>query len=944
MQPNHPSLQSLTFFASGLAITAALSCHVQAAPEGGVIRAGTGTIGQSGATTTVHQGSERVAIDWQSFDIAVDERVEFIQPSTSALALNRVLSNDATTILGNISANGHILLVNPNGVLFGESATVDVGGLVASGLDIKTKDFVEADLELSTHGGRGGNVINSGLIHAASGGNVVLLGERVANAGVITAQLGTVTLAGGRAAVLTFDAEQRIGVRLTKASIINQLDDASAVSNEGAINAYGGQVQLTAQVSRDLFSQAVNTGDLSAEIAVAIHDDGSFSLDRAADVATTGTIDVSSVSLPAPVVPEEPGDNTAPTAASVSLSGRNIKIAGTINANIGTGYSSWIEADATEILHLDEATRVSAAGSFFGDDQYQALAAGGPVSLTGQQIELEQDVRINASGIGGGSIKIGDTNTKRVRIESGSLNVGGASPGDGGYGGRSGNLTVFAKDAVEFGANFNARGGTYGAGGQVRIISEGTLGFSGSGGVNGGYWNYESGEIGPSGLITLAAPDLILSKNPTATSISEAALAEIAHHPLRLEATNSITVVAGDDVLVTPRNLVISARSQTDSLATINLKGLVLNTDYSPWDGFTALIEADGQVIPPQPGIDWPYQGWWPRPINVTVISHQGSIDHQTDVHMYNGNYHASAAKNVTFAPGTWLRTLIEGEPRTASEISIDSGGDVRVNLSSAGLLSSGAGVTMPLAIVGKNVYLNAQYEIPTANIIAEKLTMSANGVAVVNAEVCGTTSLSSPDGADWVINGNLNRLNAELGDGSSLQLEDRNSLVLGRLSLTDSSAAIVANGAIKQSNDSIITLRQSALSLQADNLYLGGAGAASIDLRGGANTLTGAFDALLKITGAITSDADSDELMFTGSAANNVITITETAQLCLSPNNAAQFDLGDGSDHMSIAAPGTYAVALGAGADQIEIAAPNTNVDLLDFDSNEDTVINTSP
>ncbi len=110
--------------------------------------------------------------------------------------------------------------------------------------------------------GTDGAVVNSGLINASIGGNVALLGKQVTNEGVISAQLGSVSMAAGKAAVLTFDNAGLLGVRVTKAILQEELGVDPAVLNSGEITAEGGRVLLTGSVSRDVFSQAVNTGNI----------------------------------------------------------------------------------------------------------------------------------------------------------------------------------------------------------------------------------------------------------------------------------------------------------------------------------------------------------------------------------------------------------------------------------------------------------------------------------------------------------------------------------------------------------------------------------------------------------------------------------------------------------------------------------------------------------
>jgi filamentous hemagglutinin family protein len=70
---------------------------------------------------TVDQSTQNVSIDWQTFNIEANESVRFNQPSVNSIALNRVLGQDPSQILGNLPANGQVFILNPNGVLFGKA-------------------------------------------------------------------------------------------------------------------------------------------------------------------------------------------------------------------------------------------------------------------------------------------------------------------------------------------------------------------------------------------------------------------------------------------------------------------------------------------------------------------------------------------------------------------------------------------------------------------------------------------------------------------------------------------------------------------------------------------------------------------------------------------------------------------------------------------------------
>src|SRR5690606_38417584 len=98
-----------------LAIAAAsqllASTQVVAAPEGGKIVGGRGSINQSGSNTRIDQHTDRMAIDWHSFNVSTEERVEFRQPNASSIALNRILSHSGSEIHGRIDSNGQVILV-----------------------------------------------------------------------------------------------------------------------------------------------------------------------------------------------------------------------------------------------------------------------------------------------------------------------------------------------------------------------------------------------------------------------------------------------------------------------------------------------------------------------------------------------------------------------------------------------------------------------------------------------------------------------------------------------------------------------------------------------------------------------------------------------------------------------------------------------------------------
>ena len=111
-------------------------------PTGGTILAGDGSISSYGKSMTVNQTSDRMIADWSTFNIGEDASVRFNQPGSDSAALNRIHDSNPSQILGSLSANGQIYLINPSGIVFGKTAQVDVGGLIASASGMSDEDFM----------------------------------------------------------------------------------------------------------------------------------------------------------------------------------------------------------------------------------------------------------------------------------------------------------------------------------------------------------------------------------------------------------------------------------------------------------------------------------------------------------------------------------------------------------------------------------------------------------------------------------------------------------------------------------------------------------------------------------------------------------------------------------------------------------------------------------
>ncbi|MCP4395627.1 MAG: filamentous hemagglutinin N-terminal domain-containing protein [Alphaproteobacteria bacterium] len=66
------------------------------------------------------------------------EVVKYIQPNGKSISLNRILGVNGSTIAGRIESNGQVILINPNGLVFTESAVLNVGDTSFDG-DFETR-------------------------------------------------------------------------------------------------------------------------------------------------------------------------------------------------------------------------------------------------------------------------------------------------------------------------------------------------------------------------------------------------------------------------------------------------------------------------------------------------------------------------------------------------------------------------------------------------------------------------------------------------------------------------------------------------------------------------------------------------------------------------------------------------------------------------------------
>lgn len=435
------------------AIASATPPAPAALPQGGSVVAGQAQITQNAATLQVRQTSAQAILAWRRFDIGAQAAVQFVQPGADAVALNRVVGPDPSAIFGRLSANGQVFLVNPNGVLFGTGAQVDVGGLVASTLAIGDADFLAGQHRFVRQGSTGA-VVNQGTLQAPY---VALLAPEVRNAGTIVASMGTAALAAGESVTLGITGHRLVDVQVDRATI------DTLVENRHLVRVDGGTAVLTAQSAQALLGQVVNSGAVRADgidasggvvrltASHAIHHSGHLGADGAgsgqggtvlaiADLAQPGSRtlvdgpisarggaaggDGGFIETSANVLKIGPGtriDTTAPNGSTGRwlLDPHDFTIAASGGDITGTTLSQALASSDVTIATADTAVTCSgtscAAGTAAGNGDILVNDAVGWSSNRTLTLSAWRDVRINApitvSGSGTLALALGQSGT-----------------------------------------------------------------------------------------------------------------------------------------------------------------------------------------------------------------------------------------------------------------------------------------------------------------------------------------------------------------------------------------------------------------------------------------------------------------------------------------------------------------------------------------------------
>ncbi len=246
----------------------------------------------NGSNATITQTAPTNIVRWNSFDIGSAASVNIVQPSSTAVLLNKVDGGaylNKTTIDGMLNANGRVYIYNPNGVLFGKTATVNVDTLIASSLKFDETRVIGGLLQpgqtpvlgadpnysgvpgdVQVEGDAGGHA----TLNSSNGGLILLAAPNVVNNGLLNAPDGQVIIAAGSKVYLAAPNVGQTGTSLRGLLVEVSNPTATAVpltasgGTSTAENGVAGQITV-GQGNATMIGYAVNQmGIISATTSV----------------------------------------------------------------------------------------------------------------------------------------------------------------------------------------------------------------------------------------------------------------------------------------------------------------------------------------------------------------------------------------------------------------------------------------------------------------------------------------------------------------------------------------------------------------------------------------------------------------------------------------------------------------------------------------------------
>ena len=845
-----------------------------ALPGDGTVVGGSATIQQANPKTlNIQQTTDKAILNWKSFSIAADEAVHFVQPSASSIALNRVVGTDPSVILGRLQSNGRLFLLNPNGILFGAGAQVNVGGLLATTLQIRDEDFM-AGRYLFTQDPLKSlrTVINQGTIQVSDHGFAFLVAPGVANEGVIVANLGTVVLGSGRTLAVDLMGDGLIhyalsGKVLDHVTGIDGKPLGSAVSNSGTIQADGGRVILQAKAAGDIFSSVVNQSGVVRARSLAHH-------------------------------------------------GGVVKL-------IGGGETLVAATDAGAMRPAGEVSGAVVNSGSIDVSAAETNASQGSVTLLGERVgQYGSIAATGAEGANGGDVVI--TSTTRTLLADGStINVSGSGHSSGGR------LRVWSDQDTFFnaGSTILARGGNLeGNGGFVEISGKENLGFAGSVNALAPFGHAGTLLLDPRNITIAAAgaaynPGVnnLFANTPAANVTISAGSMNAAAANVVLQANNDITVgsainmanagvgitmQAGRDIAV---NAPITTNNGNISLTANDAAAIAANRLTGTGDivfGVGANLNAgNGSIalnIGPTAGVFSAGSIANVRNLTTTTgnitlnsrntISLSGAVNAGSGTVSINANTDGAGAQGFTMNAGSSIATTNSGANAVQIVVNSPTGGTGAASL--RGSISTGNGGTATVSTRGQAA--------AGGNTTGGAITQSA--ALAMNTGAAGTVALATGAAASSItLNTAGNDFTGAVGVSRAFNvtLRDANALTLGASTISGTLGVTTA-GAVTQSGPLTVTGITTVAAGAANNITLNNPGnnfstvgvtsgnnVALMDTNAlvlGASTVSGALNVatngaltqsgILNVTGATTLTAGVGNNINLATSANNFSTV----------------------------------------------------------------------
>ena len=309
-----------------------------------VVKGGATVSGLGTSQVVIQQTTGKAILTWKQFNIAPNEVTRFVQPSKSSIALNRILDANPSQIFGSLQANGSVFLLNPNGVMFGPHAQVNVGGLIASSLNLTDENFLSGHY-LFQGDAAAGPISNAGTIETGLGGFVYLFAPNVKNSGLIKSPEGQIALAAGTTVYLSERPDGQgflVEVKSPTGEAVNLKD---LIADGGNINIYGRVVNQEGLVQANTVREKDGRIELFASEKLSLAN-GSMTSAKGSDqgVSNGGTIVAVSDKTqgatqfdPGAIVDISGGAQSG-NGGSAEISGHELTLGGTVRGGAVPGY------------------------------------------------------------------------------------------------------------------------------------------------------------------------------------------------------------------------------------------------------------------------------------------------------------------------------------------------------------------------------------------------------------------------------------------------------------------------------------------------------------------------------------------------------------------------------------------------------------------------------